>query len=409
MQDVVPICQDAQSAPSLLPNSCACPVCGGSKNVDFFEAQRLPVHVGIFGRTREEALRLPTGDVILSYCQDCGFIHNRVFDPKKLDYKPGYEVALHHSATFRKFMDGVAAHLMERFELHDKRIVEIGCGCAYFLRMLAELGGNDCIGFDPTVKSEGVQQVGAGSLELVRDYFGPQHTVDADFVCCLSVFEHIPNPGDFLHMLRSNLDGQEPAIYFEVFNARQAIHNQEIWSVHYEQVNYFSRQSLARCFGEAGFRILDAGACYEGGQYVFVEATPAESDAPGSHESPDEPGDVPEEIAAFADHHRARITEWTSRLDEYRQVGRRVVVWGSGGKGISFLNSLPTKDVIRYVVEINPDKHGQVIPGSGQEIVPPEFLADYQPQTIIITNALYEKEMKQRARELGVECEFLIA
>lgn len=409
MQHVAPVGKEAPGASSLRPNCCACPVCGGTVSVDFFEAQWLPVHVGIFGSTQEEAFRLPTGDVVLSYCRDCGFIHNRVFDPGKLDYKPGYEVALHHSATFRRFMDGVAARLMERFDLHNKRIIEIGCGCAYFLSMLAELGGNDCIGYDPTVKSEGIVQVGGGRLQLVRDYFGPQHTVDADLVCCLSVFEHIPNPGDFLRMLRSGIEDKQPAIYFEVFNALQAIRNQEIWSIHYEQVNYFSRQSLARCFCQAGFRILDADVCYEGGQYVFVEATPAEGDPYRPREFQDDPAEVPEEIAAFADHHRARVAEWTGRLEEYRQTGRRVVVWGSGGKGIGFLNALATQDVIRYVVEINPDKHGQFIPGSGQEIVPPEFLADYQPQTIIITNALYEKEMTQRANELGVECEFLIA
>ena len=118
---------------------------------------------------------------------------------------------------------------------------------------------------------------------------------------------------------------------------------------------------------------------------------------------------MPDAIKRFAEHHRDNIRQWTERLDEFRRLKQRVVVWGSGGKGISFLNTLPTQGAIEYVVEINPDKHGKFIPGSGQEVVPPEFLSNYQPDGVIITNALYEREMKQQARELGVECDFFIA
>ncbi len=89
--------------------------------------------------------------------------------------------------------------------------------------------------------------------------------------------------------------------------------------------------------------------------------------------------------------------------------GERVVVWGTGGKGITFVNSLDTAEAIPFVVEINPDKQGKYVPGSGQGIVPPEFMADYQPDKVIITNALYEKEMKQQAKDLGVTCDFIVA
>ncbi len=76
---------------------------------------------------------------------------------------------------------------------------------------------------------------------------------------------------------------------------------------------------------------------------------------------------------------------------------------------MSFLNALNCEGVIQYVVEINPHKQGKYIPGTGQKIVPLEFLAEYQPDIVIITNALYEREMKQQARELGVNPDFVVA
>ena len=100
---------------------------------------------------------------------------------------------------------------------------------------------------------------------------------------------------------------------------------------------------------------------------------------------------------------------WTERFEAYQKSGRRAVVWGTGGKGITFLNSLETHDVISYVVEINPDKQGKYTPGTGHLIASPEHLASDPPDTVIITNALYEREMRQQARDIGVECEFLIA
>jgi len=383
-----------------------CPVCESTGCLDVFEARDIPIHVGICGKTPEEARSLPTGDVVLSYCRECEFLHNRLFDPEKLYYRPGYEVALHHSPTFVKFMDGVATRLIKRFGLQNQRILEIGCGGAYFLRILAELGSNNCIGYDPTIATEGVEQIGNGSVELVRDYFGPKYDVDADFICCLSVFENIPQPVKFLRTLRKQIGTLDPGIYFEVFNAAQAIYNQETWSINYEQVNWFSRQSLSNAFQQAGFRVTESGECYEGGQYVFVDATPGDDLIRFGGETVQ---DVPQHIIDFSIRHQREKQMWVDRLAGFKASGCRVVVWGAGGKGISFLNQLPSAETIPYVVDINPDKHGTFIPGSAQEIVSPESLTEFKPQTIILMNALYENEIRQQVSDSGIDCEFLIA
>lgn len=387
-------------------NDFPCPVCDSVDCVDVFEATGIPVHIGICGRTPEEARALPTGDVTLSWCPRCEFLHNRQFDASRLDYHPGYEVALHHSPTFRRFMEQVTTRLMKRYDLHRKRILEIGCGRAWFLRTLAELGENQCIGYDPTVPTVGREEIGAGSIELVRDYFGPQYSVNADFICCLSVFENVPQPVRFLKNLREQIGDTDPGIYFEVFNAFQAIQAKETWSINYEQVNWFSRRSLENAFRQAGFLVTDSDECYEGGQYVFVDAVPGRGERDRLNHAHSE---VPAEIREFAAHHAQQQQLWTQRMDDYRRSDRRVVVWGAGGKGISFLNSLPTADSIAYVVDINPDKHGGFIPGSAQEIVGPEFLQEYRPETIILMNGLYEQEIREQLQSLGVDAEFLIA
>jgi hypothetical protein len=83
------------------------------------------------------------------------------------------------------------------------------------------------------------------------------------------------------------------------------------------------------------------------------------------------------------------------------------VIWGSGSKGITFLNMLETADGIEYAVDINPRKQGMYITGSGQRIVPPAFLAEYQPDAVIVMNPLYIDEIKANVEEMGVEADFL--
>jgi len=393
---------------SAVLSSTTCPACAGSRIIDVFKPGALPVSVGVFYKTRAAALAAPRGSITLAWCPDCGFVHNREFNVDGDIFKPGYEVALHHSQTFRTFIRGVASRLIERFELNGKNIVEIGCGDAFFLKTLAALGGNDCIGIDPTVASEGEQAVQNGSVRLIRDYFGPTHqNLDANFICCLSVFEAIPHPAHLLAAAHAMASRAGAPLYFEVFNAWRAFEAEEVWSVHYEQCNYFSLESLHAILTRHGFEVEEAGTCYEGDQYLFVEAR---SERQPEHQPQQTANaNVPEALTAFARSFEEKRDGWNRRLKRYRQEGKRAVVWGTGGKGITFLNALDAGGTIEYVVEINPDKQDKHVPGTGQLIVPPSFLAQYRPDKIIVTNALYRAEMESQARELGVDAEFLVA
>ena len=149
--------------------------------------------------------------------------------------------------------------------------------------------------------------------------------------------------------------------------------------------------------------ICDSGECVD----VFeAKAVPRSEDGDSSQEAN---RDIPRSIIEFARHHEQQKAHWTERMQEYARNNRRVVVWGAGGKGLSFLTQLPTEDAVSYVVDINPRKHGSFVPGSAQQIVSPEFLREYQPETVILMNRLYRKEIEQQVAELGINCEFLIA
>jgi len=142
---------------------------------------------------------------------------------------------------------------------------------------------------------------------------------------------------------------------------------------------------------------------------VFVEARPLPTMDHAAGVAGAAAEDIPAAITEFAAEHQRKCELWRSRLRRLREEKKRAVLWGSGGKGISFANALPTREVIEQIVDINPDRQGKFIPGSGQRIVPPESLVANPPDYIILTNVLYEQEIKRTVVDLGLQCEFWVA
>jgi FlaA1/EpsC-like NDP-sugar epimerase len=100
---------------------------------------------------------------------------------------------------------------------------------------------------------------------------------------------------------------------------------------------------------------------------------------------------------------------WRSSLERLTKGGRRIVVWGAGSKGVTFLNTLQDTNTIGYVVDINPQKQGRFVAGTGQQIVSPEFLQLYQPDVIIVMNVIYQKEIQEVTDKLGLSPKFSYA
>lgn len=389
-------------------NQRTCHGCETTGLIEFFNAVDVPANVGTLAASVDEAQSARTGTIQLVACPHCGLIQNHEFDVDVIGFEPGYEVSLFHTPTFRKYIQSVVDRLIAKHELPGKRLLEIGCGGGDFLRLICQQGSCDGVGVDPTIpKSKRETFAGGGSVQLIPGFFGREHFEHlGDFVCCLSVFEDIPRPLEFLRSLREAIGEREIDVYFEVFNGFRAIAENEVWSIHYEQCNYFSLETLVGLFERAGFEVSEAGACYQGDQYLFVDAKPAASQ---SFSHTQEHIGISKTVRTFGEIHSKSMLSWTERLQQWKRQGKTAVLWGSGGKGISFLTSLPDTDCIQCVVDVNPDRQGKFIPLSGHRIVAPEALKTLNPDAVIISNPLYKSEIGDSLATLGLQCEIVIA
>jgi hypothetical protein len=118
---------------------------------------------------------------------------------------------------------------------------------------------------------------------------------------------------------------------------------------------------------------------------------------------------VREAAVAFAKRWPKRIAAWTTTLGDMASSGRRVALWGAGARGVSFLNILNAGEKVKCVVDINPRKHGLFTAGTGHAIISPDALPALGTDAVVLTNPIYENEIRSSLKSMGLAPELLIA
>jgi SAM-dependent methyltransferase len=374
----------------------------------FYEVRGFPVHTVLNMETRERALSFPRGDIRLGFCESCGFISNVAFDPEQLTYCSECEEAQGFSPTFKSFSQWLGRYLVEEYQIRGKRILEIGCGKGDFLSLLCDLGRNRGIGFDPAYVEGRCERTKQKRMAFVKDFYGEKYShVEADFVVCQMTLEHIREVGAFVEMVRRGLAGTpESIVFFQVPDVTRILRECAFEDIYYEHCSYFSKGSLSRLFASCGFHVLELQNVYDG-QYLIIVSRP--SDGPFTQEvsGMGAPEELRTSVLSFSSRMKARLEAWESRLTDLKESGKRVVLWGSGSKGVAFLNMLESSEVIKQVVDINPFRQGSFMAGTGQRVVPPEFLVELRPDVVVVMNPVYRDEIARNIGEMGLNPEIL--
>jgi SAM-dependent methyltransferase len=386
-----------------------CHACGADRLLAFYELSDIPVQSCALLRSREAALAFPTGDLKLVVCESCGFISNSRFRSDIQGELEDYETSQAFSDRFSAYLHELCQRLIDSQALREKDIVEIGCGGGDFLRLICQLGENRGVGFDPAFRGDGSSAETERNVTFIREPYD-ETTIEtpADLIACRHTLEHIPDVRSFVEMIQAAVRAHpEALVFFEVPDVERVLAERAFWDVYYEHCSYFSFGSLARLFRACGFRILDLDRVYDG-QYLILTA--------GLDNQTDErrlPGedDVELLLREASEFERAMARElatWRERLERFASRRERVALWGSGSKAAGLLATLGVRDEISYIVDINPRKHGMFQAGTGQEIVPPEFLRSYNPDVIVIMNPVYESEIRRDLAQMELAPEILV-
>lgn len=381
----------------------ACLACGSARVERFLELRGVPVFCNVLWSDRAAAQAAPRGDLDLGICADCGHVFNLAFDPELVRYAEGYENSLHHSPRFQAYAEELALDLRRRHGLDGKHVVEIACGQGDFLKLVCAGEGSVGTGFDPSFRGG---DPGA-NVAIRREYFGVSPLVRApDLVCSRHALEHMDTPADFVRMMREAVPaGSSPVYFCEVPNSLYSLRDGGVWDFIYEHVSYFNARSLAACFERGGLRVTRAWETFAG-QFLCLEAV---GEATRAALAPAQVATVPtgDELltlaAGLGTEVERLLGHWRGEFARIAAGGGRVAVWGSGSKGVTFLNLMGADGAIGVPVDINPAKHGLFLPGVGRQVVAPEALPGLDVRLVLVMNPVYAQEIEGMVRGLGLE------
>jgi SAM-dependent methyltransferase len=366
-----------------------CPVCQSEAISGFLHRGNVPVHQNLVIPSAAAAREIALGDLTLTVCHSCGFVFNSSFDQAKLSYGESYDNTQCCSPYFDGYLDELVRYLVEEKGIQEESVVEVGCGKGDFLRKLVTYPGsrNRGIGFDPSYV--GPDRDCGNSLEFHRRYYGPDCTgVSAGAVICRHVIEHVPEPFTLLKSVREALASSPGArVFFETPCVQWILENQVIWDFFYEHCSLFSAGSITTVFERAGFAVEAVHHVF-GGQYLWVEATIADWPQPVRLQ----PMNFTALGRSYAEAEKANLARWHSRLMELNEEGP-VSLWGGGAKGATFANLIdPGCELIDSVVDLNPNKQGKYLPGTGHPIIGYRSLPERGVRNIVLMNPNYRCE-----------------
>jgi SAM-dependent methyltransferase len=384
----------------------ACVCCGAPDVDDVYQIDNVPTNSCILLGTREEAEKYPRGDIRLCYCRRCGFLSNRAFDNALTEYSGRYEETQAFSPTFNSFHEQLAHDLIARHDLRHKDVLEIGCGKGEFLKLICDAGENRGVGFDPGYSEDRGEAMGPTRFRVIRDFFSDAYTEhEADFVCSKMTLEHIPKPYEFLQAAVQVTRRPNGIVFIQVPESLRIVRDCAFEDIYYEHCSYFTAGSLARLLTRLGLSVISSDIAYDG-QYLTVEAR--RGGEPQALDSIEDLADLTRYISSFKDRSNARIREWRTRIDNWAGSGKRVVIWGSGSKGVAFLHAVSAdRDEVACAVDINPYREGYFMPGTGHEIVAPQKLTELRPDAVIVMNRIYVPEIRESLRALNLSPELV--
>jgi hypothetical protein len=237
-----------------------------------------------------------------------------------------------------------------------------------------------------------------------RRYYD-EHSRDVvpDVVICRHVIEHVPQPADILRSIRMTLDAAPHAmVFFETPCVEWILRNRVIWDFFYEHCSLFSASSLASLFERCGYAVDGVRHVFND-QYLWLEARPG-----AVRETSSGAAAIVAGCREFSIVERDLLDGWRSRLRALAGDGR-VALWGAGAKGVTFANLIdPDRKTIDCIVDLNPQKQGHFVAGTGHSIVSHVELAERGVRHVVLMNPNYESENRALAAAAGLTVDFIV-
>jgi SAM-dependent methyltransferase len=344
----------------------------------------------------------------LMFCPGCSLVQiAETVDPEVL-FGADYPYFSSVSGTLLEHARRNAEELIARLRLGPRALViEIASNDGYMLKNFVARG-IPVLGIDPAA-APAATAIAAG-VPTLQDFFGRglaerlrAEGRAADLIIANNVLAHVADLNGLVAGIAVLLKAPGGLAVLEMPYVVDLIGHCEFDTIYHQHLCYFSMSALDHLFRRHGLYVNDVRQLpiHGGSLRIYVghraDVRPAVTRLLEAEKAAG--FDRPEPYLRFAERARRLRAELRALVQERKARGRRLVAYGAAAKGTTLLSYCGLgPDVLDYVVDRNPFKHGRYMPGSRLGIRPVEqLLADQPDDTLLLTWNFADEILQQQA------------
>lgn len=356
----------------------------------------------------------------LRVCESCWLVQVEDFAAHDALFTRDYAYFSSYSKSWLAHAERYTQTMTERFGLGSSSLVcEVAANDGYLLQYFLR-DGIPCYGIEPTASTAAVAR--SKDIPIVEEFFGTalarslmRDRRQADLIAANNVLAHVPDINDFVSAFAMLLKPDGVAT-FEFPHLMQMVAYNQFDTAYHEHFSYLSLTTVNTIFARNGLAIFDVEEwpTHGGSLRIFAQRANTGKRAVAAAvrdllEREEQAGLLtPGYYQGFQASAEKIKNDLLAFLIDAKRQGKRVAGYGAAAKGNTLLNFAGVRpDLLACIVDHNPAKQGQYMPGSHIPIVTDKMLNAYRPNYVLILPWNIRDELVgylQRARKWGAKC-----
>ena len=335
-------------------------------------------------------------------CETCWLVQTEDHAGRETLFTDDYAYFSSFSSSWLAHAKAYVQAMRERMALTAAScVVEVASNDGYLLQYV-QAAGIPCYGIEPTASTAAAAR--AKGIEVVDRFFGVALADElaaagrqADLIAANNVLAHVPDINDFVGGFARLLKPRGVAT-FEFPHLLRMVQGCQFDTAYHEHYSYLSLTAVQRIFAANGLVVIDVQELPTHGGSLRVFAGRADA-VNHLQATPEGIARVQQLLATeaavgmlgavfYSDFQSQALRvkrELLTFLLKCQADGLTVGAYGAAAKGNTLLNFAGVRpDLLPYVVDKNPAKQGQYLPGSHIPIVDEAHLRAHRPDRVLI-------------------------